>query len=66
MVFFCGCKSEVETLTELRLWPATPTKPTLAFTFQLLDMLEALLLECQVSVKDFVEALKLLPVGYKV
>ena len=43
----------------MRLWPATPVKPVLAFTFDLLDSLEALLLECQVATKDFVEALKL-------
>ena len=35
-----------------RLWPATAQRPHLAFTFELLDWAEALLLECQVALKD--------------
>ena len=38
-------------------FPATATKPRLAFALELLDLLEALLLECQVAVSDFVSAL---------
>lgn len=41
---------------ETHLFPATPTQSQLAFTFQLLDWLEALLLECHVAVQDFVSA----------
>jgi hypothetical protein len=40
-----------------QLWPATPTNPQYAFSFALLDWAEALLLECQVSLKDFCSAL---------
>jgi hypothetical protein len=45
-------------LARLRLWPATPKQPKTAFAFDLLDWMEALLLECQVSVNDFCNALK--------
>ena len=38
----------------------TPKRPTVAFSFQLLDYLEALLLECQVAVSDFTAALKIM------
>ena len=45
------------TLVRARLWPATPQNPHYAFCFDLLDWAEALLLECQVSLKDLCEAL---------
>lgn len=35
------------------LWPATPHNPRLAFSFALLDWAEALMLECQVALKDY-------------
>ncbi len=53
---FCGYESEAETLLRLKLFPATPKQPRLVFTFSLLDWLEALMLECQVSAQDFVAA----------
>lgn len=55
-VVFCSCETEVETLLHARLFPATPKFPQLAFTFELLDFMEALLWECQVSAHDFVAA----------
>ena len=36
-----------------------PKRPHLEFTFELLDWAEALLLECQVALKDFCSALYL-------
>ena len=57
---FCQCFGEVETLIQFELFPATPKQPTVAFSFQLLDYLEALLLECQVAVSDFTAALKVM------
>lgn len=58
---FCSClQTEVNTLITLGLFPATPTHPTLVFTFRVLDLLEALVLVCQTAVKDFVNSLKLL------
>ena len=44
-------------MVRARIWPASPQYPQLAFTFDLLDHIEALLLECHVAVKDFCEAL---------
>ncbi len=42
-------KSKVERLVELHLWPATPHSPRVAFTMDLLDLIHAAMLECQVS-----------------
>ena len=42
----------------LRYWPATPSRPSIAFSFALMDWIEALLLECQVAVRDFTLALE--------
>jgi len=44
-------------MVRARLWPATPQFPRLAFTFELLDWAEALLLECQVALQDLCRAL---------
>ena len=44
-------------MIRLGYFAATPDRPQLAFQFQLLDLLEALLLECQVAVKDVTSAL---------
>lgn len=60
MFMFCHCFGEVDTLLHFELFPATPKRPTVAFSFQLLDYLEALLLECQVAVSDFIGALQIL------
>lgn len=45
------------TLVRAHLWPASPQRPHIAFTFDLLDWAEALLLECQVAMKDLCKAL---------
>ena len=57
---FCSCKSEVETLLDAKLFPATPKQPQLVFTFDFLDWLEALTLECQIAVRDFADAVDFL------
>lgn len=44
-------------------FPATPKNPRLAFSFTLLDVMEAYMLECQVALKDFVAALNFLSVS---
>ena len=56
-VLCCDCEPLSLTLVRARLWPATPQFPKYAFSFDLLDWAEALLLECHVSLKDFCEAL---------
>ena len=45
-------------MVRARLWPATPQHPRLAFCFEVLDWAEALLLECQVALKDFCKAME--------
>lgn len=53
----CDCEPLAVALVRARLWPASPRFPKYAFSFDLLDWAEALLLECQVSLKDFCNAL---------
>ena len=50
----CQCEPVAVTMIRARLWPAYPSNPHLAFTFDLLDWAEALLLECQVALRTFV------------
>ena len=57
---FCKCKLDAHRLMELGYWPATPSRPVLAFSLSMMDWMEALLLECQVAVQDFTSALKML------
>ena len=54
---YCQCEPLVVTMVRARLWPSTAQHPHLAFTFELLDWAEALLLECQVALKDLCKAL---------
>lgn len=54
----CRCEPVAVTLSRANLWPASPKNPQLAFTFELLNLVEALMLECHVSLKDFCSALK--------
>lgn len=53
----CKCEPIAVSLVRARLWPATPRNPHYAFSFDLLDWAIALLLECQVSLKDLCQAL---------
>lgn len=53
----CQCEPLVVTMVRARLWPSTPQRPQIAFTFDLLDWAETLLLECQVALKDLCTAL---------
>lgn len=55
-LILCGCHNEVEALTKLKLFPATPKKPAVVFTYCFLDWMEALTLECQVACKDFISS----------
>ena len=54
----CDCEPLAVTLSRAKLWPATPANPRFAFSFALFDWAEALMLECQVALKDFCNALK--------
>ena len=59
-VQFCKCVPDALRLINLGYWPATPTRPVLAFTFSFMEWLEALLLECQISVQDFSNAVEMM------
>jgi len=59
----CECIDELQAIIRAGFFPASPKRPQLAFDIQLLDLLEALLLECQVAVKDFISAIKYLHNG---
>ena len=56
-VQFCSCKPDFLRLLGFNLWDATPTRPELAFTTDLMKLLHTLNLECQVAVKDFSAAI---------
>ena len=47
-------------LIEMGYWPATPTRPVLAFTRAFMDWMETLLFECQVSAQDISCAIELM------
>ena len=53
----CDCEPVTVTIVRARMWPASPQYPRLAFSFEMMDWVEALLLECQVAVKEFCGAL---------
>lgn len=55
---FCECEPDFLGLLHFRLWGATPIKPELAFSINVMDLLHTLNLECQVAVKDFCDALQ--------
>ena len=54
---YCECEPLVVTMVRAHLWSSSPQRPNIAFTFDLLDWTEALLLECQVALKDLCKAL---------
>ena len=54
----CDCEPLIVTIVHAQLWPATPQYPRLTFCFELFDWAEALLLECQVALKDLCQALQ--------
>ena len=57
LFMYCDCVTLAVTLTRVELWPATPTHPKCVFSYAILDWAEALLLEAQISVKDFCNSL---------
>ena len=59
-VEFCGCTPKFVQLVQLDLWGATPSKPTLAFSIQLLELWHVLQMECQIPMKKICEAYKVL------
>lgn len=41
-VLFCSCVPDAVKLVQLHYWPGTPQQPSTAFSFELLDWIEAL------------------------
>ncbi len=54
----CGCLSMSKRLLMLGLWPATPTRPKLAFTMELMNTIHYLVRECQTSLHDVANFLR--------
>ena len=52
----CSCTSEAQIILRAGFFPATAAHPRLAFSLELLDLLEALLLQCQVAIQDSIVA----------
>ena len=57
LIVCCDFEPLPLTLVRARLWPARSYYPRYVFSFNLLDWAELLLLECQVALKDFCQAL---------
>lgn len=55
---YCKCECLAVALIRTKLWPTSVKSPRFAFTFALLDWAEALMVECQVALKDFCDSLK--------
>ena len=53
----CGCEALAITLARAELRPATLSNPRCALSFSLLDRADGLLVESQVSLKDFCNSL---------
>ncbi|PIK40454.1 hypothetical protein BSL78_22703 [Apostichopus japonicus] len=56
-VMFCGCWTDAQQLIFLKLWPATATRPEVAFHWDLMSWLRTMSLECHASLKSLCEAL---------
>ncbi|XP_028519375.1 uncharacterized protein LOC110253726 isoform X2 [Exaiptasia diaphana] len=56
----CECEPIAVSLVRCNFWPGSPVKPTTAFHISLMNLLEKLFLQCQVSLYDFGEVLNLL------
>ena len=59
-VQFCSCEPDFLRLLRFNFWVATPTKPELAFTMDLMKLLHTLNLESQVAVKYFCSVIQTL------
>ena len=53
---FCPCECDGVKLVKSSYWPGSPVNPNVGFSFEFMDLLEALLLDCQVAVQDFTQA----------
>lgn len=56
-VLFCNCQSDVVTLLKLRLWAASPKRPTVAFHLDLMEWMRIMFLETQTSLRSMCQML---------
>ena len=57
-VSVCACEPEAVTLACFRMWPSTPSRPTLVFHYDLLLWMEGIILEGCIGVDAFCRALQ--------
>ncbi|XP_071854915.1 uncharacterized protein [Apostichopus japonicus] len=57
----CGCWTDTKQLVSMRLWPGTPTRPEVAFHWDLMCWLRVMSLECHISLKSLCDALFWIP-----
>lgn len=62
-VQFCGCCPEFFQLLQFDLWGGTPTKPRTIFSIDLLELIHAVQMECQASLKSICEAFEVYNLG---
>jgi hypothetical protein len=55
---FCACEAEAVTLVKFGFWPSSAENPRCGFSIELLKTFHFLNMECQVSVKGFIESLR--------
>ena len=53
---FCSCECDAIKLIRCGYWPGTPVTPFVAFSFEFMNLLDSLLVECHVPVQDFTQA----------
>ncbi|XP_065893500.1 uncharacterized protein [Dysidea avara] len=53
---FCSCECDAVKLIKFDYWPGTPVTPFVAFSFEFMNLLDSLLVECHVPVQDFTQA----------
>ena len=56
---FCLCESEAVTLVRNRFWPGTPAKPSVAFSFDFLEILRVMKMDRHVSLSGCWRAMQL-------
>jgi len=64
----CDCEPDAITLIRCSFWPGSPSKPTVAFHFSIMNLMEKVFLQSQVSIHDFSEILEAMQpqLGYKI
>ena len=59
-VQFCGCCPEFVQLLQFDLWGGTPSKPRTVFSIELFELVHAVQMECQASLKSICQAFEVL------